>query len=51
MATASRGQTHVSQSVVDHGLDLELGRSLGLHSFKGLPKPIEVFELARHPVT
>ncbi len=51
MATATTGQTHVSQSVLEHGLDIELGRSLGLHSFKGLPKPIEVFELAPQPAT
>ncbi len=51
MATATTGQTHVSQSVIDHGLDIQLGRSLGLHSLKGLPKPIEVFELAQQPAT
>ena len=51
MATATTGETHVSQSVIDHGLDIHLGRSLGLHSLKGLPKPIEVFELAQHVVT
>ena len=51
MATATTGQTHVSQSVIDHGLDIQLGRSLGLHSLKGLPKPIEVFELAQQSAT
>ena len=51
MATATTGQTHVSQSVIDHGLDIQVGRSLGMHSLKGLPKPIEVFELAQQPAT
>jgi class 3 adenylate cyclase len=51
MATATTGHTHVSQSVIDHGLEIQLGRSLGLHSLKGLPKPIEVFELAQQPAT
>ena len=51
MATATTGQTHVSQSVIDHGLDIQVGRSLGMHSLKGLPTPIEVFELAQQPAT
>jgi class 3 adenylate cyclase len=51
MATATTGQTHVSQSVLDHGLDIEVGRSLGMHTLKGLPTPIEVFELAHQPAT
>ncbi len=51
MATATAGETHVSHSVIDHGLDVHIGRSLGLHSLKGLPKPIEVFELAQQVVT
>jgi class 3 adenylate cyclase len=51
MSTATTGETHVSQSVIDHGLDVHVGRSLGLHSLKGLPKPIEVFELASQDAT
>ena len=45
MATAGAGETHVSQSVIDHGLDISLGRSIGVHSLKGLPNPVEIFEL------
>jgi class 3 adenylate cyclase len=51
MATAGTGETHISQSVIDHGLDTRLGRSLGLHSLKGLPTPIEVFVLAQQVAT
>ena len=51
MSTATMGETHVSQSVIDHGLDVHVGRSLGLHSLKGLPQPIEVFELAYQVAT
>jgi class 3 adenylate cyclase len=51
MATATTGGTHISQSVIDHGLDVHVGRSLGMHSLKGLPKPIEVFELAQEVAT
>jgi class 3 adenylate cyclase len=47
MATAGPGSTHVSQSVVDHGLDIPGARSLGVHSLKGLPRPVEIFELVR----
>ncbi len=51
MATATTGGTHISQSVIDHGLDLPVGRSLGMLSLKGLPKQIEVFELAKQVAT
>ena len=51
MSTATTGETHVSQSVLDHGLDMHVGRSLGMHSLKGLPKPIEIFELAQEVAT
>ncbi|MEO8266940.1 MAG: adenylate/guanylate cyclase domain-containing protein [Ilumatobacteraceae bacterium] len=51
MSTATTGETHVSRSVIDHGLDVHVGRSLGLHSLKGLPKPVEVFELAYQVAT
>jgi class 3 adenylate cyclase len=46
MATAGPGDTHVSQSVIDHGLHLPMGHSMGVHSLKGLPSPIEIFVLA-----
>jgi len=46
MSTASAGETHISQSVIDHGLHMTPGRSLGMLSLKGLPRPIEVFALA-----
>jgi class 3 adenylate cyclase len=45
MSTAGAGDTYVSQSVIDHGLDTPLGRSIGVHSLKGLPNPVEIFEL------
>ena len=45
MSTAGAGDTYVSQSVIDHGLDTPLGRSMGVHSLKGLPNPVEIFEL------
>jgi class 3 adenylate cyclase len=47
MATAGAGATHVSQSAIDHGLVSPMSRSVGVHSLKGLPHPIEIFELAR----
>jgi class 3 adenylate cyclase len=46
MSTADAGETHVSQSVIDHGLDVPIGRSVGVYSLKGLPHPVEIFELA-----
>ncbi|MEP7111719.1 MAG: adenylate/guanylate cyclase domain-containing protein [Ilumatobacteraceae bacterium] len=46
MSTAGAGETHLSQSVIEHGLDLPSARSIGLHSLKGLPKPVEIFVLA-----
>jgi class 3 adenylate cyclase len=51
MATATTGGTHISQSVIDHGLDVYVGRSLGMHSLKGLPMSIEIFELAQEVAT
>jgi class 3 adenylate cyclase len=45
MSTAGAGETHVSQSVVDHGFD-GVGRSIGVYSLKGLPAPVEIFDLA-----
>ena len=51
MSTATAGQTHLSRSVIDHGFDIEAGRSLGMHTLKGLPEPIEVFALAQQPGT
>jgi class 3 adenylate cyclase len=47
MATAGPGDTHVSQSVIDHGLVAPVGPSVGVHSLKGLPHPVEIFELVR----
>ena len=47
MSTAGPGGTHVSQSVLDHGLQSPIGRSVGVYSLKGLPNPIEIFELAQ----
>jgi class 3 adenylate cyclase len=45
MSTAGPGDTHVSQSVIDHGLNTPIGRSVGVHTLKGLPHPLEIFEL------
>ena len=45
MATAGPGETRVSHSVIDHGLDTALVRSVGVHSLKGLPQPVEIFAL------
>jgi class 3 adenylate cyclase len=45
MSTAGPGETHLSRSVIEHGLDLPDARSIGLHSLKGLPKPVEIFAL------
>ncbi|MEY2523947.1 MAG: hypothetical protein QOJ66_2512 [Ilumatobacteraceae bacterium] len=47
MSAAGSGDTYVSQSVIDHGLRIPIGRSVGVHSLKGLPHPVEIFELAR----
>jgi class 3 adenylate cyclase len=47
MSTAGPGDTHVSQSVIDHGLASPIGPSVGVHSLKGLPHPVEIFELVR----
>ena len=47
MSTAGPGDTHVSQSVIDHGLAQPVGPSVGVHSLKGLPHPVEIFELVR----
>ncbi|HZX55712.1 MAG TPA: adenylate/guanylate cyclase domain-containing protein, partial [Ilumatobacteraceae bacterium] len=46
MSTATARETHLSRSVIEHGLDIGAGRSLGLHTLKGLPTSIEVFALA-----
>jgi class 3 adenylate cyclase len=46
MSTAGPGETHLSRSVIEHGHDLPEARSIGLHSLKGLPKPVEIFALA-----
>jgi class 3 adenylate cyclase len=46
MSAAGSGDTYVSQSVIDHGLRIPIGRSVGVHSLKGLPHPVEIFELA-----
>lgn len=43
MATAGPGETRVSYSVIDHGLDAAAVRSVGVHSLKGLPQPLEIF--------
>jgi class 3 adenylate cyclase len=45
MATAGPGETRVSHSVIDHGLDAEVVRSVGVHSLKGLPQPLEIYAL------
>jgi class 3 adenylate cyclase len=45
MSTATAGQTHLSRSVIDHGFHIDACRSLGMHTLKGLPNPIEVFAL------
>ena len=47
MSTAGAGATHVSRSVIDHGLHTPIGRSVGVHSLKGLPHPVEIFELVQ----
>ena len=49
MSTAGPGDTYVSQSVIDHGLGVRLGRSVGVHTLRGLPDPVEIFALA--PIT
>jgi class 3 adenylate cyclase len=46
MSTAGARETHLSQSVIEHGLELPSARSIGLHSLKGLPEPVEIFALA-----
>ena len=50
MSTAGPGETHLSQSVIDHGLSIPIGGSVGVFSLKGLPNPVEVFELAQSDV-
>ena len=45
MSTAGSRTTHVSQSVIEHGLDPSVSRSVGVHTLKGLPRPVEIFEL------
>ena len=45
MATAGPGETRVSHSVIDHGLDATVVRSVGVHSLKGLPQPLEIYAL------
>ena len=47
MSTAGAGVTHVSQSVFEHGLESPVRRSVGVHSLKGLPHPVEIFELVQ----
>jgi class 3 adenylate cyclase len=47
MSTAGPGDIYVSQSVIDHGLIAQIGRSRGVHSLKGLPNPVEIFELVQ----
>ncbi len=47
MATAGPGETHVSRSVIDHGLSIPVGPSVGVYTLKGLPNPVEIFELAQ----
>ncbi|MGZ4738674.1 MAG: hypothetical protein ACXVLM_05485 [Ilumatobacteraceae bacterium] len=47
MATAGPGDTRASQSVIDHGLSVAMVSSVGVYSLKGLPQPIEIFEIAR----
>jgi class 3 adenylate cyclase len=46
MSTAGPGEIHVSRSVVDHGFAVAADCSIGLHTLKGLPQPIEIFSLA-----
>lgn len=45
MSTAGPGETRVSHSVIDHGLDVSTVRTVGVHSLKGLPHPLEIFAL------
>ena len=45
MATAGPGETRVSHSAIDHGLDAAVVRSVGVHSLKGLPQPLEIYAL------
>jgi class 3 adenylate cyclase len=47
MATAGPGDTRASQSLIDHGLDVSMVRSVGVYSLKGMPHPVEIFALAR----
>ncbi|HEY7627910.1 MAG TPA: adenylate/guanylate cyclase domain-containing protein, partial [Ilumatobacteraceae bacterium] len=49
MATAGAGETHLSKSVIDSGLDPSLGSSIGVHSLKGMPEPLEIFALVSKP--
>jgi class 3 adenylate cyclase len=53
MSTAGRGETHLSRSVLDHGLDSSRVHPLGVRELKGLPAPTELFCLsteAGHPI-
>jgi class 3 adenylate cyclase len=45
MSTAGPGETRVSRSVIDHGLNASIVQSVGVHSLKGLPAPLEIFAL------
>jgi class 3 adenylate cyclase len=45
MATAGPRETHASQSLVDHGLEVSTLRSLGVHTLRGLPNPVEIYAL------
>ncbi|HSB87218.1 MAG TPA: adenylate/guanylate cyclase domain-containing protein, partial [Ilumatobacteraceae bacterium] len=49
MSTAGAGETHLSKSVIDSGLDPSLGSSIGVHSLKGMPEPLEIFALESEP--
>jgi class 3 adenylate cyclase len=46
MSTAGPCQTHVSQSVLDHGLDPSGVVPIGSFDLKGLPSPIEIYSSA-----
>lgn len=45
MSTASRAETHLSRSVIEHGLDARRVQPLGTEELKGLPRPIDLFAL------
>lgn len=50
MSTAGSGDTHLSTSVIDGGLDPAYTSSVGVHSLKGLPAPLEIFALVSKPL-